>query len=215
MGKEIGEYIVELDHLLGTGGFGIVYRAYIKPNKTQVAAKQMTYTNPEDAKYINETTPLRLCHKNIIKCFDILFDEDVEGDIWIFLELCDFDLEVYCKKTKEEEDRLLVLQQCVNGLIFLHENKIVHRDLKPSNILIKGGVVKLADFGTAKKLGVTSLMTSKAGTQAFCAPEFFVEKGQDDHLSYRSSVDVFSMGLIIAFTCQDEGHLEEFKFPCK
>ena len=46
---------------------------------------------------------------------------------------------------------LQIMQQLLNGLYFIHENKILHRDMKAANILItKNGVLKLADFGLAR-----------------------------------------------------------------
>lgn len=35
----------------------------------------------------------------------------------------------------------------------LQRNNMIHRDLKFENILIKDGVVKIADFGLAKDMG--------------------------------------------------------------
>lgn len=44
-----------------------------------------------------------------------------------------------------------IMQQLLNGLYFIHENKILHRDMKAANILItKNGTLKLADFGLAR-----------------------------------------------------------------
>ena len=51
------------------------------------------------------------------------------------------------------------------------ENKITHRDLKPANILIKDGVVKICDFGFARKLSASNhFMNSLKGTPLYIAP---------------------------------------------
>ncbi len=39
------------------------------------------------------------------------------------------------------------------GMDLLQSRNIIHRDLKFENILVKNGIVKIADFGLAKFLG--------------------------------------------------------------
>lgn len=54
---------------------------------------------------------------------------------------------------------------------YLHDNNIIHRDLKPQNILIKNGMVKICDFGFAKKLSASSaFVNSIKGTPLYIAP---------------------------------------------
>lgn len=43
------------------------------------------------------------------------------------------------------------MRQICNGFIALVKEGIVHRDLKPANIMLSKGLVKIGDFGFAKK----------------------------------------------------------------
>ena len=46
-----------------------------------------------------------------------------------------------------------IMYQLFNALAFLHENCIIHRDIKPENLLLSAnGVLKICDFGFARKL---------------------------------------------------------------
>lgn len=45
------------------------------------------------------------------------------------------------------------MYQLLRGLRYLHKNGIIHRDVKPENLLVdKEGVLKLCDFGFARKI---------------------------------------------------------------
>ena len=62
-------------------------------------------------------------------------------------------------------------RQIYSALVYLNENKITHRDLKSANILIKDGIIKICDFGFARKLSAsTNFMNSLKGTPLYIAP---------------------------------------------
>jgi NIMA (never in mitosis gene a)-related kinase len=89
--------------------------------------------------------------------------------------------------------------QICEGLNYLHNRNIIHRDIKSQNIfLTKNNIVRIGDFGLAKKLKknkrVMSYMT-KVGTDCYMAPE--VMQGE----TYGKSADVWSLGCVIHEVC--------------
>ena len=84
--------------------------------------------------------------------------------------------------------------QILTGLSYLHENRILHRDIKGGNVLISDdGIVKLADFGSAKRMAhqQSDMMESLTmrGTPYFMAPEVFEER-------YNGKADIWSVGCV-------------------
>ena len=45
-----------------------------------------------------------------------------------------------------------MLTQICNGFLVLVREGIIHRDLKPDNFMIKDNILKIGDFGFAKKI---------------------------------------------------------------
>jgi serine/threonine protein kinase len=86
------------------------------------------------------------------------------------------------------------LFQILSGLAYLHDNNILHRDIKGGNVLVNdAGIVKLADFGSSKRLAQHQLDAMEnltmRGTPYFMAPEVFEEK-------YGSKADIWSVGCV-------------------
>ncbi|RLB54591.1 MAG: serine/threonine protein kinase, partial [Deltaproteobacteria bacterium] len=81
------------------------------------------------------------------------------------------------------------------GLEMAHAKGVVHRDVKPENFFITSeGVLKVMDFGIAKKTTTGSRLTEEgytAGTPAYMAPEQIKDFGKVTH-----RCDIYSLGII-------------------
>ena len=118
---------------------GKTYAAKIRFNP---ATEKRTRNNKEKIviaykRFIREVIGMSMCdHKNIVKFKEALRDAD--GDLYIFMESCDLELEGKIKKDIEEsrgpiEERLLVdiLREIGEGIHYMHSNKLSHRDIDP------------------------------------------------------------------------------------
>ncbi|XP_071448115.1 eukaryotic translation initiation factor 2-alpha kinase isoform X2 [Hetaerina americana] len=136
----------------------------------------------------------------------------------------------------DKKQCLLIFDQIVQAVEYVHLRGLIHRDLKPSNIFFsQEGQIKVGDFGLVtamveaidmgKLIGDESGMdstrsqrhTAQVGTQLYMSPEQLMEK------PYNYKVDIYSLGLIffellVPFATQMERletlkGLRENKFP--
>lgn len=88
---------------------------------------------------------------NIVQFIDVM---ESSKNYYIIQELCDGDItKIMTPKTQlKEDDCINMLTQICNGFLALVREGIIHRDLKPANIMIKDKILKIGDFGFAKKI---------------------------------------------------------------
>ena len=207
-GTEIqGRYVIG-DHL-GSGGFGIVWRATDKQLHRDVAIKRLSSDKGKNEHLIEEArrTVKLGGHQNIVQVFDVVQEGD---EALLVMEFVDGEsLEALCRRHirsrswLEQQEALDIWKQILEGLVFAHKQQLYHRDIKPSNILVsKLGLVKLVDFGLAKtpeelkKEMPIAPGFAWSGTPNFMSPEQATGEALDQQ------TDIFSAGIVgyILFT---------------
>jgi len=98
-------------------------------------------------------------------------------------------------RTAAPSKRLDIIHQASLGLQAMHRNNVVHRDIKSHNIVISlkndNWEAKIADFGSAVKLGESGRTTGGVGTSGYSAPEIFKS------LPYGLQCDIFSFAILV------------------
>ena len=173
--KKIGKY--EIIAQVGTGGFGVIYKAWDPFIKRAVAIKMCATPDEEvrqrffrEAQFVGN-----LVHRNITLVFDFGVENDVPFIVQEFLTGYDLDTMVKAGVLGDVKALASILLQVCDGLDFAHNRGIIHRDIKPSNIrVLEDGTVKIMDFGIAKSLEGGSKLTQTGialGTAGYLAPE--------------------------------------------
>ncbi|XP_057829171.2 L-type lectin-domain containing receptor kinase SIT2 [Cryptomeria japonica] len=189
------------DQVLGSGGFGQVYKGIIPVSGREVAVKSIFKENAEALKeFIAEISSLgRLQHRNLVQIrgycrrgakFFIVYDYMPNGslDKMIFQKM---------KSVLTWAQRYRILRDVAAGLLYLHEEweqVVVHRDIKSSNVLLDSELNgKLGDFGLARLYEHRGNLhtTHVVGTLGYIAPEL-VHTGKA-----ATSTDVFGFGILM------------------
>ncbi|KAI9190588.1 kinase-like domain-containing protein [Polychytrium aggregatum] len=189
---------------IGEGTYGVVYKARHLKSGQIWALKKIRMELETDGlpiSSIREIALLRsLHHDNIVRVHDVIVGTELDS-IFMVMEFCEYDMAHLMDNFinmgpspgyKPAHVKCLMLQ-LLKGLEYLHNNFIIHRDLKLSNLLLTStGILKIADFGLARKIGYPSHpMTPKVVTLWYRAPELLY-----GDKNYTTAVDMWSIGCI-------------------
>jgi len=190
----------ELLALLGSGGFGRVYRVRDLHLEREVALKVLHPTLTQDAEVVERfrreaQLAARLSHPNIVNIYDI---GGRFGLIWYTMDLIDGPSLAQLVERNGPlplEQVLRLLREALSALAHAHGYGLVHRDIKPENMLIDPtGSVQITDFGLALALrGKYGGATSQSGTPQFASPEQLLGERVDQ----RS--DLYSLAAVVYY----------------
>lgn len=177
---------------IGKGSFSIVYRAINIKTKKPVAIKKIPirFLDKYNDRILAELEIIsKLKHVNILE-FNEIYQS--KNNIYISSELCDYTLTKIINTRLSEQDIFNIYTQIINGMKYLYDRKIFHRDIKPENILVKDDIIKIADFGFAKRVeDHNNVMETICGSPLYMAPEIILNK------PYTNKSDIWSLGIIL------------------
>jgi len=220
--KNIGNKLEDFEilQIIGKGAFGFVAKVKSKINLEIYALKKnivKDMSEIERLKLNNELLFLqKFDHQNVCKCLTI-FEE--KGCSYIIMKLFNNkDLLRFLEANRKldikiKEDTLWdIFRQCLEGLLYIHNEGVIHRDIKPSNILMDDkGNIQIGDFGISSVMDLKKtvkftfnpeqikLLLFKnefVGTVNYIAPEI-----NDQYSNYDQKADVYSMGVTFFVLC--------------
>ncbi|MBK8256472.1 MAG: serine/threonine protein kinase [Polyangiaceae bacterium] len=195
----------EIDALLGTGGFGYVYRAR-DPRGTTVALKVLRTEVRSDvdvaARLMKEAALLaEIDHPNVVGFHAAGQDG---GAIWLAMEYVPGGT-LRDRLRKDEpvdvEQALRWTRHVAEGCAEVHKIRdvmgrpVVHRDLKPENVLVSSdGIAKVTDFGIAK---FRTKLASTCSNERMGTPHYMAPEQMDGTPDLDERADIYALGVIL------------------
>ncbi|KAL4509420.1 hypothetical protein ABPG72_018351 [Tetrahymena utriculariae] len=199
----------------GKGGFGFVLFVESKRDPSQrYAVKAYNIINPNTGKFNqnnqkmceDEAQMMRECkHKNVVEihsAYTIGFYHFIQ------MNLCKCSLSDWIENNQSPINDILFLHyanQIIDGLEYLHNKEYILRDLSVRNILLTtDGVIKLCDFGLAKKYDETLkskiLYTSAPKGVLFYLPPEIYEDINKNKTQIRQTMkgDIWALGICLS-----------------
>ncbi|GMI67868.1 BR INSENSITIVE 1, BRASSINOSTEROID INSENSITIVE 1, DWARF 2, CABBAGE 2 [Hibiscus trionum] len=191
------------DSLIGSGGFGDVYKAQLKDGSVVAIKKLIHISGQGDREFTAEMETIgKIKHRNLVPLLG--YCKVGEERLLVYEYMMYGSLEDVLHGQKKAGIKLnwaarrKIAIGAARGLAFLHHNcipHIIHRDMKSSNVLLDENLeARVSDFGMARLMSAmdTHLSVSTlAGTPGYVPPEYYQ--------SFRCSTkgDVYSYGVVL------------------
>lgn len=191
--------------LIGSGGFGSVFKAYDRLVDRTVAIKVLHSNimsgDVATSRFLREAQALaKLSHPRIVKIF--AYGRTFDGNPYMVMEFID-GVRLSDKVQSDTQLEVSTVQalfiEILDAIEAMHKMGFVHRDLSTANIMITNdGKPKVFDFGFVKFLaGQEALKLTRTrqvcGTVAYCSPEVCMGEPAD----VRS--DIYSLGCVLYY----------------
>ncbi|CAB9522433.1 MAP kinase-activated protein kinase 2 (Fragment) [Seminavis robusta] len=197
------EEVYDMGSVLGEGGFAFVYQCqHLQNNHTYAVKECLKKETTKGDEIKDEIAALRRVKESphfvrLLDVFDepdrtfLVMEEMKGGDLLDKLG----EIEVY-----EEWEARKVARTLLEAVAYCHKRKIAHRDIKPENILLPRAdditVIKLADFGCAKRWKDPKEMVTLCGSPQYVAPEV-VGDARPEGEGYSCQCDLWSVGVVL------------------
>ncbi|KAL7199689.1 hypothetical protein ACSBR2_021898 [Camellia fascicularis] len=168
---------------LGEGGFGGVFKGFLRELDSYVAVKRISKGSKQGMKeYASEVKIIsRLRHRNLVQLLGWCHDKRELLLVYKFMENGSLDYHLFKEKSLLTwAMRYKIAQGLASALLYLHEEWeqcVVHRDVKSSNVMLDSNFnAKLGNFGLGRLVdhGKDSQTTILVGTRGYVAPEYLI-----------------------------------------
>ncbi|MFT3835259.1 MAG: protein kinase [Micropruina sp.] len=189
-----------LEHEIGAGGMGRVWRARDVRLDREVAVKTVDLSRVSDASVAGRFQREIILTAKLTSPHTVtVFDGGVDGNTaYLVMELLGGEslAESIARGGPLSLGQTVdVARQVTLGLAAAHALGLVHRDIKPANVMRSGGRVRLLDFGIAQLTGQAdphlTAPSMTIGTAAYMSPE------QASGRQVDAATDLYALGCLI------------------
>lgn len=194
----------EVSGVVGTGGMGVVLKAFDRSLDRTVAIKvlapHLASRGAARMRFAREAkAAAAVLHPNVMAIHSVSNDGSLPYLVMPYVRGESLQRRLDREGPLPVNEVLRIGSQVAAGLAAAHSQGLVHRDIKPANILLEDGVERVAitDFGLARAVDDATMTRTGviAGTPQFMSPE----QARGESVDQRS--DLFSLGSVLYAMC--------------